>query len=344
MGSVQGKQPGSGPSTGSAAATLGSSSCASGISSSSNSSSSNSSSSSSDGGSSSSSSSTKAPPSRPASTLGLEHDGPRYPGSVVSNYVRTAVQDYRARRPSASPAEPSALYRWWVRYEGAILAGVFVAWMAKISVDIWVRERFEEGARKAQLEVQHAERWSAARERVDHARQSLEVYQSVLRVSEARYKDQARALARRRDAVRALLGDAGGAGAARAAAEGAASERGDSGEQRGRQAAALLVALSATADSLAHHAAMREAAGGKVKELGERLSAEEREEAEAALLLRDWRAYSPRVLIAEFSTSTDSSAESGAASASPQPGVGGGRSTRLRCWWPRWEAFDGGDD
>lgn len=51
--------------------------------------------------------------------------------------------------------EPSALFQAFVRHEGVLLAGVFIAWLCKLGLDIYTDERFEEGQRKLQLERRH---------------------------------------------------------------------------------------------------------------------------------------------------------------------------------------------
>eukprot|EP00195_Chlamydomonas_chlamydogama_P007050 CAMPEP_0202892634 /NCGR_PEP_ID=MMETSP1392-20130828/2348_1 /ASSEMBLY_ACC=CAM_ASM_000868 /TAXON_ID=225041 /ORGANISM="Chlamydomonas chlamydogama, Strain SAG 11-48b" /LENGTH=224 /DNA_ID=CAMNT_0049576667 /DNA_START=116 /DNA_END=787 /DNA_ORIENTATION=- len=73
----------------------------------------------------------------------------RYPGSLVAAHAKAQVllwyHNWKASRP---PSEPSRAAQFFLRHEGAILAGVFIAWMLKIAVSTYMGERFGESIRK----------------------------------------------------------------------------------------------------------------------------------------------------------------------------------------------------
>jgi hypothetical protein len=76
--------------------------------------------------------------------------------------------------------EPSALFKVFVRYEGVLLAGVFVTLICKLGLDIYSEERFEEGQRKLQLEARYLAAHQAALSKI----RELEV--SFLRLRKTR--------------------------------------------------------------------------------------------------------------------------------------------------------------
>ncbi|GLC37351.1 hypothetical protein PLESTM_000574400 [Pleodorina starrii] len=105
-------------------------------------------------------------------------EGPRYPGSLVVQHAKQQAMEiidkYRLRRKRATelPRAVSLLLAW----EGAIVAGAFLAAIAHVAAGAYIMERFDERTRRTSLARYYQQRTELAAEAVTSLQASIAYY------------------------------------------------------------------------------------------------------------------------------------------------------------------------